>query len=237
MEGSSSTTTMVVPAPAPLDIPPFYRHRVGKRRRDAAPKRPQCDAVRSMWAVTHYQALGVAPDASPEDIRRAYLRLAREHHPDRHAAAGTPAGRDGAEARMREVNAAWAVLGDEARRADYDRRVLRREEPDAAPVVHRPSTDFTPIHEHDEDDDDSWRYEPDEYDPRTALGRLLTMGPPLLVVVGLGLLAVSLVVGLRPLAAAALACLLLAGVLFVGAPMVAVFKSQINEHDRGPGGR
>jgi len=60
---------------------------------------------------THYEVLGVPSDASPEAIRAAYRRLAREHHPDR-AVAG-----DG---RMPTINEAYRVLNDPARRAVYD---------------------------------------------------------------------------------------------------------------------
>jgi molecular chaperone DnaJ len=58
-----------------------------------------------------YDVLGVAPDAPPEDLKRAYRRLAREHHPD--------AGGD--EARFKEIAHAYDVLGDPERRARYDR--------------------------------------------------------------------------------------------------------------------
>jgi hypothetical protein len=191
--------------------------------------------------MTHYEALGIPTDATADDVRRAYLRLAREHHPDRHAA--SPGNVVEAERRMREVNAAWAVLGDPGRRAEYDRRSTNvgtdgapgsaQSAPD--PVRHRPSTEFTPYHEFDEDDDDSWRYEPDEFDPDTAVGRVFGATPPLLLLVGLGLLGVSLVVGFAPLTALAVACVALAVVLFIGAPMVAVFKSQIHEERRRGG--
>lgn len=192
--------------------------------------------------MTHYEVLGVAPTAPAADIRRAYLRLAREHHPDRYAGRADPASA-AAEERMRSVNEAWAVLGDPQRRSAYDRTLSAGDRPGsaagapAAGGIRRPSTTFRPLHDEDEDDDDSWRYEPDEYDPRTGLGRGLTLGPPLLVFAGFGLLAVSLIVGLRALAALAVACLLLAGVLFLGAPVVALFKSQIHENRpqrRGP---
>ena len=191
--------------------------------------------------MTHYEALGIAPDATADDVRRAYLRLAREHHPDRHAA--TPSTVVEAERRMREVNAAWVVLGDPVRRAQYDRSsdtgMAGTTTPTGAstapdPVGNRPSSEFRPYYEHDEDDDDAWRYEPDEFDPDTAVGRVVGMGPPLLLLVGLGLLGASLVVGFAPFTAVAVACVLLAVVFFIGAPMVAVFKSQIHEERRRP---
>jgi hypothetical protein len=174
--------------------------------------------------VTHYDLLDVAPDAEPAEIRRAYLRLARAHHPDL----------QGSEGRMREINAAWSVLGDPERRRDYDRSIGREVGPagpgePTGPRLHQPSTEFHPIHDADEDDDDSWRYEPDEYDPRTAIGRFLGAGPPILLLVGVVVFAVSLVVGLRELMALAVALLLLAGALFIGAPLVAVTRSQAAE--------
>lgn len=71
----------------------------------------------------HYEVLGVARDASTTELRRAYLDLARRHHPDR------PGGNAD---RMREVNEAWAVLGDAVRRERYDLS-LREPPPAAAP--------------------------------------------------------------------------------------------------------
>src|SRR3954465_10145899 len=62
----------------------------------------------------YYEALGVPRDASEEDIRRAYRKLARENHPD--------VNRDpGAEQRFKEVSEAYDVLRDSERRATYDR--------------------------------------------------------------------------------------------------------------------
>jgi curved DNA-binding protein CbpA len=69
---------------------------------------------------THYQVLGVPRSAGAPEIRRAHRQLAQLLHPDRLGAA-TAAERTLAERRMREVNAAWTVLGDPGRRAAYDR--------------------------------------------------------------------------------------------------------------------
>jgi molecular chaperone DnaJ len=62
-----------------------------------------------------YEVLGVARTATTEEIKRAYKRLAIEHHPDRNQ--GDPA----AEERFKECSEAYAVLSDEDKRARYDR--------------------------------------------------------------------------------------------------------------------
>jgi hypothetical protein len=64
---------------------------------------------------THYEVLGVAPASDRDALRRAYLDLARRHHPD---TGGDPAA-------MLAVNDAWAVLSDPARRARYDLSIGR----------------------------------------------------------------------------------------------------------------
>jgi curved DNA-binding protein CbpA len=69
---------------------------------------------------SHYETLGVPPDASAADIRAAYLRLARELHPDTHLDR-PDAERRAAERRLQDVNRAWSVLRDDTRRRAYDR--------------------------------------------------------------------------------------------------------------------
>ena len=75
--------------------------------------------VRLAWALMeradHYRTLGVAAGASHIELRSAYRRLMREHHPDLRP--GDPA----AEAMTRRLTEAWAVLGRPGRRAAYDR--------------------------------------------------------------------------------------------------------------------
>lgn len=84
-----------------------------------------------MSATSHYDVLGVQPDAGHEEIRHAYVQRALQFHPDRHLDAGAGASETAA-FRMREVNAAWAVLGDPRRRAAYDQSLRPR---DAAAAV------------------------------------------------------------------------------------------------------
>jgi len=62
----------------------------------------------------HYGTLGVAKDASSDDIRKAYRRLALKHHPDRNP------GDAAAEARFKELATAYQVLSDDEKRAEYD---------------------------------------------------------------------------------------------------------------------
>jgi DnaJ-class molecular chaperone len=63
-----------------------------------------------------YKVLGVARDASDEDIRRAYRKLAKELHPDLN-----PANRASAEERFKKVSAAYDIVGDPEKRGKYDR--------------------------------------------------------------------------------------------------------------------
>lgn len=185
--------------------------------------------------MTHYEVLGVADDATTEEIRRVYLGLARRHHPDVHRSGGGRAAAE-AEARMREVNAAWAVLGDADRRAAYDERLARdwggTTPSQADAPITRPSTTFVPRRPDvpdDPDEDDDWRYEPDEQDPATVPPRLLLMAPPAAFAGGIGLLVLGLVTSIRTFAALGLICLLASALLFVGAPVVALFRSQMQE--------
>ena len=94
-----------------------------------------------------YLVLGVAPDASADEIRRAYLRLARLHHPDRFA--GAPAARQAeAERRMQEVTQAWSLLGDDGRRRRHDARTVPRPATDPGDRAFRPfdeSDDVDPL--------------------------------------------------------------------------------------------
>lgn len=71
----------------------------------------------------YYATLGIAPAATPEEIKRAYRKLARKYHPD-------VSREPGAEARFKDVAEAYEVLKDDEKRAAYDmlsRELARRQ--------------------------------------------------------------------------------------------------------------
>jgi len=63
----------------------------------------------------YYQILGVTREASEEDLKKAFRKLAMQHHPDRNP------GDKAAEAKFKELNEAYDVLKDPEKRAAYDR--------------------------------------------------------------------------------------------------------------------
>lgn len=61
-----------------------------------------------------YAALGVTKSASQKEIKTAYRKLAQEYHPDKHP------GDEAAEEKFKEISHAYDVIGDEAKRKEYD---------------------------------------------------------------------------------------------------------------------
>ena len=78
-------------------------------------------AQREWFEKDYYGVLGVSSPASAKEITKAYRKLARSHHPD---------AKGGNEERFKEVSAAYDVLGDDAKREEYDE--ARRIGPSAA---------------------------------------------------------------------------------------------------------
>lgn len=66
----------------------------------------------------YYSILGVSKDATADDLKRAYRKLAKQYHPD---AQHTDEDKKNAEAKFKEINEAYSVLSDDNKRAQYDR--------------------------------------------------------------------------------------------------------------------
>lgn len=81
-----------------------------------------------MMRVDYYSVLGVPRHASQEEIKKAYRKLVFQYHPDRNAH------RKDADVKIREINAAYQVLGDPQARETYERLRYGDVEPtDAGP--------------------------------------------------------------------------------------------------------
>jgi len=63
----------------------------------------------------YYEVLGLSKNADSRDIKRAYRRLAKQHHPDQN-----PDDKEGAEERFKIIGEAYGVLSDEKKRQQYD---------------------------------------------------------------------------------------------------------------------
>ncbi|MFA6254667.1 MAG: molecular chaperone DnaJ [Patescibacteria group bacterium] len=61
-------------------------------------------------AKDYYQTLGISKGASPEEVKKAYYKMAHQHHPHK----------GGDEAKMKEINEAYSVLGNAEKKAQYD---------------------------------------------------------------------------------------------------------------------
>lgn len=117
--------------------------------------------------ATHYDTLGLTPDASDAEIRAAYLRLARRAHPDAGAVDGG--------ASMAGVNEAYRVLGRPTGRRAYDAELARRA---ATGRGDDPGAEGFGSAEDDLDDIDPDLDSGVDTGPPGRLGRTLTPGGP-----------------------------------------------------------
>jgi len=98
-----------------------------------------------MATETPYQVLGVKPNASADEIRKAYRKLAKEFHPDLNP--GKPA----AEARFKAVSAAHELLSDPEKRARYDRGEIDESGAERPRYSYRPHAEGA----------QGWKYQPE----------------------------------------------------------------------------
>lgn len=180
--------------------------------------------------MNHYDVLGVPMGADPAEIRRAYVRLARRHHPDARSADG-PAAVAAAQRQMQDINAAWEVLGHPARRRRYDDAVRagtadRPPGPSTSGRPTPPGPGWRPLADDTDwmDDFGSWREESDDLvppdRPRSPGRRAFTVLPVAVFAVSVAVGCVAMVLQARPLLAAAFVGVVLSSGLFVMVPML-----------------
>ena len=103
-----------------------------------------------MATQTPYEVLGVNKDASADDIRKAYRKLAKQFHPDLNP--GKPA----AEARFKDISSAYDLLSDPGKRARYDRGEIDESGAERPRYSYRPHAEGA----------QGWKYQPEgEIDP------------------------------------------------------------------------
>jgi len=109
--GGTAGTCAVRPSPC---SPPRLRARVQARELKRKAKLEKLKASR----IDHYKVLEVDKSASAVEIKKAYRRMALRWHPDKNSA--TTAEHTAAEAKFKEVNEAYDVLSDAAKKERYD---------------------------------------------------------------------------------------------------------------------
>ena len=175
----------------------------------------------------HYDELGVAPTASPADIRAAYVALARQHHPDRMGTA-TEQARSRAAARMSRVNAAWTVLSDPAKRAAYDARLGGAQAARSGAHVRDPDSSFQPF---DTSDDIDPRLLDDTPTGAPAIPRLFALAPAVLAAIGVAMVVGGAFFGFGGLLIGGFFVLAVSGLSFLALPFVALINA--SRSDRG----
>ena len=194
--------------------------------------------------MNHYEVLGVPMGADPAEIRRAYLRLARKHHPDRQVGADAAA-EAAARRRMAELNEAWEVLGEPGRRRRYDELVRRGTASTSRATAVGPTGPPGPApgtgwHPRADDtawmrDFEAWRNETDELpSDEPYAGRGGPRSPVMVLPVGLFAIAVAagcvgVALQARGLMAVAFIGAALSAMLFVMLPIIVMSRSRDDE--------
>ncbi len=167
--------------------------------------------------------LGVARDAPVEDIRRAYVALARRTHPD--VRGDDPA----ADEQMRRINLAWEMLSDANSRAALDRRLSPQPQPRAEPprAPRRSDDSFAGDVDFGHDDFDADDFDADDR-PITGgdLPSWMRLGAPAAFVIGIFAVILGVLAGGFVLVRLGLLSLGLSVLLFMLSPFVVLIRSR-----------
>ncbi len=173
-----------------------------------------------------YGVLGVPRTATTAEIRSAYLALARRHHPDRMS--GRPASEQAVAARrMAQVNAAWTLLSDPARRAAFD--AADGAAAGSGARTRDPGGGFTPFDEGDDDVDP--RLLDDTPSGARPMRRSLSMLPVGLAGAGAVVFGAGALLGFVNLLGLGLGLFLLSGASFLLLPLLALLASARADRD------
>lgn len=177
-------------------------------------------------STDHYRVLGVDPDANADEIRRAYLRLARRLHPDFHSDADAST-RSSLQRKMQQVNESWGVLSDPEQRQRYNRE-RRVAEPIGGASGRARTRNAEPRRRRSELQDEV-RSTYDDAGPNDPVrARLVALS-----VVSLGVAVVMfmawVIVGWRGFGAGLMMALIIAFGAFMAIPLSAVFTSYRND--------
>jgi curved DNA-binding protein CbpA len=166
--------------------------------------------------ATHYELLGVEPDAGFEEIQRAYRLLALRHHPD--------VAPDTDPSTMAAINGAWAVLSDPVRRHNYDFALGQPEAP-PRPAPAAPESGWRPLDDDDDVDPDDLSDEP--YAPTDRRpSDMLVMTPVLMVLGAIALFVLSIMSGSTGLRTFSMVLVPVSGIGFVMAPLMVMLRSR-----------
>ena len=173
-----------------------------------------------------YAVLGVARNAPVEEIRRAYVALARRTHPD--VRGDDPA----ADEQMRRINLAWEMLSDADTRAALDRRLSPQPQPQAEPPRAPRSDDGFDADDfgHDGFDADDFGHDGFDADDRPItegdLPSWMRLGAPAAFVIGIFAVILGVMAGGFVLVRLGLLALGLSVLLFMLSPFVVLIRSR-----------
>jgi len=176
-------------------------------------------------SIDHYAVLGVSQTATAPEIRRAYLRLARTHHPDFHEATDADS-RASNEREMQRINQAWTVLGDPVRRQQYDdRRRVGAADPDTRFRPEPADYTFVPF----DDDDTDYAALIDDAVEGTGVPAWMQLFPVGLVLGGIALFILGVMINLSAVLSLGVIGIVLGSLGFLASPALAISRSRSHE--------